>query len=134
MCGISAIIDFKNSTALELDLNKMYRCQSHRGPDGSGIFISSDNKVGLAHKRLAIVDLTPGGHQPMNETSRNTHITFNGEIYNFKLLRKLLESAGETFSSDSDTEVLLKGLSRLGPSFLDHIDGQFAFVFYDGKK
>jgi asparagine synthase (glutamine-hydrolysing) len=134
MCGISAIVDLKSSIALESSLNRVSICQSHRGPDGSGIFISANNKVGLAHRRLAIVDLTPGGHQPMHDASRNTHITFNGEIYNFKHLRKSLEIAGETFRSDSDTEVLLKGLSRLGPSFLDQIDGQFAFVFYDEQK
>jgi asparagine synthase (glutamine-hydrolysing) len=134
MCGISAIVNLKPSPVLEQSLINMSSCQSHRGPDGSGTFISPDSRVGLAHKRLAIVDLTPGGHQPMHDSSRNTHITFNGEIYNFKLLRKSLREIGETFSSDSDTEVLLKGLSRLGPSFLDQIDGQFAFVFYNGEK
>ena len=133
MCGIAAIVDLKNSINVEFCLHAMSNCQSHRGPDGSGIFMSSDNKVGLAHKRLAIVDLTSGGHQPMHDPTRNTHITFNGEIYNFKALRRSLESAGETFSSDSDTEVLLKGLSRLGSTFLDQIDGQFAFVFYNAE-
>jgi len=134
MCGIAAILDVKNSLDIDHYLHAMSNCQSHRGPDDSGYFITGDKKIGLAHRRLAIVDLSSGGHQPMHNNAKTSYITFNGEIYNFKLLRKSLESAGETFSSNSDTEVLLKGLSRLGPSFLDQIDGQFAFVFYDGEK
>ena len=134
MCGIAAIFDLKNSLDINHYLHAMSNCQTHRGPDDSGYFITDDKKIGLGHRRLAIIDLSSGGHQPMHNNTKTSYITFNGEIYNFKLLRKSLESAGETFSSDSDTEVLLKGLSRLGPSFLDQIDGQFAFVFYNAEK
>jgi asparagine synthase (glutamine-hydrolysing) len=90
--------------------------------------------VGLAHKRLAIVDLTTNGHQPMSNSEKTVFITFNGEIYNFKFLRLSLEKEGVIFTSNSDTEVLLKGLIRVGPSFLNKIDGQFAFVMYDSDS
>ena len=84
----------------------------HRGPDDRGIYVAPDGAVGLVHARLAILDLSPAGHQPMADADGRYVITFNGEIYNFLALREELEAVGEKFQSRSDTEVILKMYQR----------------------
>ena len=106
---------------------------AHRGPDGQGIYISPDRKVGLVHRRLAIIDLTLAGHQPMGYKNRYW-ITFNGEIYNFQEERKKLEKCGYKFKSKSDTEVLLALYDKWGVRCVDHLRGMFAFAIYDIQK
>jgi len=106
----------------------------HRGPDDAGEWWSADGSVGLAHRRLAIVDLTSAGHQPMQDASGDLCIVFNGEIYNFSDLRKELEAKGYPFRSHSDTEVILAAYREWGMDCLSHLNGMFAFALYDGRQ
>ena len=102
MCGISGFIDFNKKTSIEV-LQKMNRIMAHRGPDGEGygMYETDTAKVGLGHRRLSIIDLTAGGSQP--QTFGSLHITFNGEIYNYAEIKKVLEDKGHSFKSHSDT-------------------------------
>ena len=112
-------------------LNAMRDTLTHRGPDDAGSWWSPDGRVGLGHRRLSILDLTPGGHQPMLSPDGQTALVFNGEIYNFSGIRGELESAGVRFRSTCDTEVLLEAYRRWGVDCLDRLDGMFAFALYD---
>lgn len=105
----------------------------HRGPDDGGIYISPDQKVGLGHRRLSIIDLSPLGHQPMSYLDRYW-IVFNGEIYNFQEKRTELEKNGYVFKSHSDTEVVLALYDKHGKQCLEHLRGMFAFVIYDEQE
>jgi len=98
----------------------------HRGPDDSGSWWSANGTVGLAMRRLAIIDLSPGGHQPMLDEARSLTIVFNGEIYNYLELRGLLMSKGHTFRTQSDTEVILAAYREWGTDCLAHLNGMFA--------
>ncbi len=104
----------------------------HRGPDDTGVWL--DEHVGLAHTRLAIIDLSPGGHQPMTSACGRWTIAYNGEIYNYRELRRGLESRGVRLRSASDTEVLLMLLARDGVEALSGVVGMFAFAFWDREK
>jgi asparagine synthase (glutamine-hydrolysing) len=106
----------------------------HRGPDDAGMWWSSDGQVGLAHRRLAIIDLSPGGHQPMNDASGKLWITFNGEIYNYQELRRELECRGHCFRTASDTEVILEAYRTWDTDCLSHLNGMFAFGLYDSDR
>src|SRR5882724_752371 len=109
MCGIAGIINAGlDRDDLDLRLRQFERDLNHRGPDDSGQFISKNGVAGLISTRLAIQDLSSAGHQPMTTGDGRYTIVFNGEVYNFKQLRSELEEEGETFNSDSDTEVILK--------------------------
>ena len=92
----------------------------HRGPDDGGVYISPDQKVGLGHRRLSIIDLSPLGHQPMNYLDRYW-IVFNGEIYNFQEKREMLKKEGYTFKSQTDTEVILALYDKFGKKCLEHL-------------
>jgi len=130
MCGISGVID----SVL------MYRLRDHslhhRGPDGTGVWIAPDSEIPakFIHNRLAILDLSPSGAQPMVSQDGNYILVFNGEIYNFLELKKDLEKDGVTFRGDSDTEVLLNGLVREGVDFLHKCNGMWAFCLWDRKN
>lgn len=102
----------------------------HRGPDGSGTWISDDGKLGLGHNRLAVIDTAPSGAQPMHYLDRYV-ITYNGEIYNYGQLREECKKAGIGFTSTSDTEVILALYHQKGEVFLQDLDGMFAFAIYD---
>lgn len=106
----------------------------HRGPDDAGEWWSVDGLVGLAHRRLSILDLSPAGHQPMRDEIRGLTIVFNGEIYNFRELRAELEQGGYLFHSSSDTEVLLAAYDSWGIDCLSHLNGMFAFALYDARR
>lgn len=106
----------------------------HRGPDDAGEWWASDGRVGLAHRRLAIFDLTENGHQPMHFPERGLSIVFNGEIYNFGELRKSLEQRGYAFRSRCDTEVLLSAYAEWGDGCLTRLNGMFAFAIYDAPR
>src|SRR6185295_19315959 len=99
---------------------------THRGPDDAGFWSSAHNLVVLGHRRLAIIDLSPGGHQPMTDASGRLQIVFNGEIYNYRELRKELESLGRQFRTASDTEVILEAYLQWGDALLDRLNGMFA--------
>jgi len=107
---------------------------SPRGPDGSGEWYSSDNRIGLGHCRLAIIDLSAAGAQPMRNDDASRIIVFNGEIYNYKELRDSLEKRGYVFRSSSDTEVLLHLYDAKGPDMLHDLRGMFAFAIWDDRK
>jgi asparagine synthase (glutamine-hydrolysing) len=106
----------------------------HRGPDDVGEWWSVDGRVGLAHRRLSIVDLSPLGHQPMHMPEHGLSVVFNGEIYNHHALRKELVDLGFSFRSLSDTEVLLAAYAAWGERCLEHFDGMFAFAIYDARQ
>jgi asparagine synthase (glutamine-hydrolysing) len=104
---------------------------AHRGPDNAGIWWSKDGRVGLGHRRLAIIDLSPAGHQPMKDVTGKFMIIFNGEIYNFLELKKELAAKGHTFCSHSDTEVILASYREWGTDCITRLNGMFAFALYD---
>ncbi|WP_333670436.1 asparagine synthase (glutamine-hydrolyzing) [Elioraea tepidiphila] len=134
MCGIAGII-LKRGQPGAIDpgaiARRMADLMAHRGPDDAGVWVSPDGRVALSHRRLAIIDLSAAGHQPMTGRSGRTHIVFNGEIYNFRDLRARFEAEGVAFRSDSDTEVLLEALERDGAAALNSLDAMFAFAWYD---
>jgi asparagine synthase (glutamine-hydrolysing) len=106
----------------------------HRGPDDAGEWWSADGCVGLGHRRLAIIDLSPAGHQPMTDAGDELCIVFNGEIYNFADLRRGLAAKGHAFRSQSDTEVILAAYREWGTDCLLRLNGMFAFALYDSRE
>jgi asparagine synthase (glutamine-hydrolysing) len=133
MCRIAGFIDlsFNNSYSLEETITLMRDTLVHGGPDDAGIFIDKDFPVALGHRRLSILDLSPLGHQPME--FENLVITYNGEVYNFKEIKRELEKEGYKFISNSDTEVILKAFHRWGFSAVHKFRGMFAFALWDKK-
>jgi asparagine synthase (glutamine-hydrolysing) len=129
MCGIAGLI---SPSPIEPELLlRMRDVLVHRGPDDAGIWVSEDKRVGLAHRRLAIIDLSPLGKQPMLDASGKFCVVFNGEIYNYRELRRELEACGHSFISTSDTEVLLEAYRKWDTDCLSHFEGMFAFALYD---
>ena len=133
MCGITGKISFSSKNISDQEIETMNDAIRHRGPDDGGVYISPDGKVGLGHRRLSIIDLSPLGHQPMRYMDRY-EIVFNGEIYNFQEKREMLEKDGYTFTSHSDTEVILALYDKYGEKCLDHLRGMFAFAIYDEQE
>ena len=136
MCGICGIVHLSADLGA-IDgpvLDRMVDSMSHRGPDGRGTYYSEDHRVGLGHRRLAIVDLSQLGAQPMANEDGTVWVTFNGEIYNFPELRKSLESCGHVFRSNTDTEVLVHLYEDRGEAMLDALDGDFAFALWDARQ
>jgi asparagine synthase (glutamine-hydrolysing) len=132
MCGIAGIYNFATQEAINPDiLLQMSNLIAHRGPDDSGTYI--DNHIGLAHRRLSIIDLSASGHQPLTNEDHTIWITYNGECYNYKEFYPLLRSRGYRFKSDSDTEVILHLYEEYGMDFLDKIDGMFALAIWDSR-
>jgi asparagine synthase (glutamine-hydrolysing) len=105
----------------------------HRGPDDAGVWRSADGCVGLGQRRLAIIDLSPGGHQPMCDATGGCWITYNGEIYNYRELRRELQALGQPFRTQSDTEVILAAYNAWGAESLSRLSGMFAFGLYDSR-
>ena len=133
MCGIVGVLS-KHQIRDRIPLERMRDALTHRGPDNAGIWWSQDGVVGLGHRRLSVIDLSPLGHQPMSEENSCLHIVFNGEIYNYLDLKNELISKGYQFKSRSDTEVLLKAYREWGESFLKRLNGMFAIAIYDEKR
>lgn len=132
MCGIAGILNLDGGPASPAVLVRMSETIIHRGPDGQGHW--NDGPVGLAHRRLAIIDLSPAGHQPMQSACGRYVLTYNGEIYNFRELRAELETRGYQFRSRSDTEVVLYALSEWGTQALSRFNGMFAFALWDRQE
>lgn len=130
MCGIAG---FWGDFSAEL-LDRMNQKIAHRGPDGQGSYFDQAQGVGLGHRRLSIIDLSERGGQPMWDAAKRAVITFNGEIYNYRELRRDLEAAGFIFNSDSDTEVLLNLYLHEGVDMLQALNGIFAFALWDPSK
>lgn len=133
MCGIAGILRFDGRPVPAAQVEKMVGSISHRGPDDQGIL--ADRGVGMGMRRLAIVDLSPTGHQPMFSEDGSVAVVYNGEIYNHRDIRSRVELAGHRFVGSSDTEVLVHGFEQLGPVELcRRLSGMFAFALYDRKR
>lgn len=131
MCGITGLIDLEGGPISPVLLKRMTDSISHRGPDGEGQWV--EGEVGIGHRRLAIIDVSPAGHQPMISSDHRYVISYNGEIYNFRELRVELEAAGFWFRSQTDTEVVLNALAHWGPEALSRFNGMFALALWDRK-
>ena len=127
MCGICGFYGLNDKELLK----RMSHIMTYRGPDDNGFFI--DNNIGIANQRLSIIDLKTG-HQPIHNEDESIWITFNGEIYNFKELRAVLEKKGHRFYSNSDTEVIVHAYEEYGNSCVNHFNGMFAFAIWDSNK
>ncbi|MDE3243296.1 MAG: asparagine synthase (glutamine-hydrolyzing) [Nitrospirota bacterium] len=139
MCGICGVVNFDGRPVVPEILRTMVRAMAHRGPDGAGEFLYASNEssrpaVGLGHRRLAVIDLSPTARQPMTNEDHSLAIVFNGEIYNFRELRGRLLANGHSFSSNSDTEVVLRLYEEMGPTCVNELDGMFAFAVWDTRR
>ena len=132
MCGIAGIFNLKDTPVSASTVKAMTNALGHRGPDGEGHYI--DQNVGLGHKRLAILDITPKGAQPMTSKDNRWIISFNGCIYNFLELKQELKTKGHEFVSTSDTEVIVEGLSAYGPTFFERLNGMFAIAAWNKQE
>lgn len=133
MCGIAGRINFDSSHRVDPgQLLAMARALSHRGPDDEGVYV--DGNVGLSHRRLSIIDLSPQGRNPMCNEDGTIWIVFNGEIYNFRDLRPALEARGHRFRSRTDTEVVVHLYEEYGDSFVDRLRGMFALAIWDSRR
>ncbi len=133
MCGICGKIYFDRSRQVDERLiRQMADVLQHRGPDDSGVFTAGC--VGLGHRRLSIIDLTPAGRQPMANEDGSLQIVLNGEIYNYRELRPGLEARGHVFKSHTDTEVILHLYEELGPACVQQLRGMFAFAVWDARR
>jgi asparagine synthase (glutamine-hydrolysing) len=138
MCGFTGILDFRRQTssdALAVQVTRMRDTLVHRGPDDAGTWVDASAGIALGHRRLSIIDLSPLGHQPMDSASGRYVVAYNGEIYNFRELRKELEAGGAIFRGHSDTEVLLAGVERWGVALaLTRFNGMFALALWDRQE
>jgi asparagine synthase (glutamine-hydrolysing) len=132
MCGIAGLVHLDGSAVAPETIGAMNASLAHRGPDDEGCW--AVGPVGLGNRRLAVIDLSPAGHQPMTNEDGTIVITYSGELYNFRELRSKLAPAGHTFRSHSDTEVVLHAYEEHGPDCLDSFNGHFAFAIWDGRK
>ena len=136
MCGICGKLTFRGEPVDEELLRKMNAVISHRGPDDEGFYVRQGRSanIGLGHRRLSIIDLSPAGHQPMENEDGSLHIVFNGEIYNYLDLRRELLARGHRFHSQTDTEVLLHLYEEEGENCVKRLVGMFAFAIWDDHK
>lgn len=132
MCGIAGIFNLDGRPVDPAVLRRMTDLIAHRGPDGEGFYV--DSFLGLGHRRLAIIDLSTAGHQPMVATNNQFSITYNGELYNYRELRQELEALGHRFVSQSDTEVVLQAYIAWGEAMLPRLNGMFAFAIWDKTR
>lgn len=132
MCGICGIVGQPDEQLIKNMLARI----AHRGPDDEGVYVaetSSGERIGLGHRRLSIIDLSPAGHEPMSDASGRIWLTFNGEIYNFKELRRELEALGHRFKSNTDAEVIIYAYLEWGRDCLTRFNGMFAFAIWDSQ-
>lgn len=132
MCGITGLIHLDNNPVSPAVLQRMTDAIAHRGPDGEGHWI--EGNVGLGHRRLAIIDLSPAGHQPAASLSQRYVLVYNGEVYNFRELRTELETLGYQFRSRTDTEVVLNALIAWGAQALERFNGMFGLALWDRQE
>jgi len=132
MCGIAGLIHLDNNPVSPVVLQRMTDAIAHRGPDGEGHWI--EGNIGLGHRRLAIIDLSPAGHQPMASISQRHVMVYNGEVYNYRELRTELESLGYQFRSRTDSEVVLNALIAWGPKGLERFNGMFGLALWDRQE
>ncbi|MFN7751450.1 MAG: asparagine synthase (glutamine-hydrolyzing) [Pseudomonadota bacterium] len=132
MCGLVGRLEFSGQPVDADRLARACDALAQRGPDDQGLWI--DGPIGLAHRRLSILDLSPRGHQPMHLAAGGLSIVFNGEIYNFRDVRETLAASGHRFESDGDTEVILAAWRQWGPACLPRLNGMFAFALWDARE
>src|SRR5712691_12143525 len=132
MCGIAGLLRFDQAAVERSTIKRMTDAIVHGGPDGEGMYLSGS--VGLGHRRLAIIDLSPAGRQPMSNEDGTVWIVFNGEIYNHALLRQELESKGHTYRSRTDTETLVHLYEEEGADFVRRLEGMFALAIWDARR
>jgi asparagine synthase (glutamine-hydrolysing) len=128
VCGIVGMLDLHGRPIDEVELSRMLQAIRHRGPDDSGIYV--DHAVGLGNARLAIIDLSEAGHQPMQTEDGSLVLVYNGELYNYREIASELEAAGHRFVGRSDTEVVLRAFAEWGPACVRRFDGMFAFAVW----
>lgn len=136
MCGITGIFSY-HKNAPPVDETELLKIREHmvtRGPDGAGLWVSPDRHIGLAHRRLSIIDLSESGAQPMLDEESGNRIAFNGEIYNYESLQVELKTLGHHFKSTSDTEVLLKLYAEYGQNMVLKLRGMFTLAIWDKQK
>jgi len=131
MCGIAGFVNLQGDPASPVILKRMTDAVAHRGPDGEGQWV--EGNVGIGHRRLAILDLSPAGHQPMVSADHRWVLSYNGEVYNYRELRANLEAEGVWFHSQTDTEVVLYALATWGTDALLKFNGMFALALWDRK-
>jgi asparagine synthase (glutamine-hydrolysing) len=138
MCGIFGIVTTKPRSEMAEPVNRALNALAHRGPDDHGVEFISDERDGLtvafAHQRLSVIDPSPAGHQPMRDEATGDWITYNGDVFNFRDLRRELVARGLRFRSESDTEVLLKGFGARGRDAIADWRGTFSFGFWDARR
>lgn len=134
MCGIVGILNFNSQPVDKAVLAAMEAAMVHRGPDDGGLYLSESGVLGLAHRRLSIIDLSDAGRQPMANEDKTIWLTFNGEIYNHQKYRKYLENKGHIFQSNTDTEIIIHLYEEIGIDVVNEIDGMFAFGLWDEKR
>src|ERR1700684_3700414 len=138
MCGIVGILVQGGRLAPGL-IERATQSLAHRGPNDSGTIVLRESvpeeiEIGLGNRRLAILDLSPLGHQPMHDPASGNWIVYNGEVYNFREVRARLEQAGQRFNSLSDTEVILKASAHWGDNCLQEFRGMFVFAIWDAQR
>src|SRR6185503_7753256 len=131
MCGIAGLLDLAGRAVDPATLERMARTIRHRGPDDSGVY--AEGSVGLANVRLAVIDTSPAGHQPMASADGRYVIVYNGELYNYRELAAELADSGHSFASRTDTEVVLHAYQEWGPDCLHRFNGMFAFAVWDTR-
>jgi asparagine synthase (glutamine-hydrolysing) len=131
MCGIAGVFDPAHEVSREL-VERMGRAVAHRGPNGSGHYV--DGAIGLAHRRLSIIDLSEAAAQPLANEDGEVRLIYNGEIFNFQALRRELEAAGHRFRSATDSEVIVHGYEQWGDDCVTRLNGMFAFALWDRRR
>lgn len=131
MCGIAGLLNCSEDAVSPKVLEKMTRALAHRGPDGEGFYL--EGPIGLGHRRLAVLDLSPAGSQPMSSSDGQLWLTYNGEIFNFRDIRAELETLGYRFRSRTDAEVILYAYKEWGRECLARFNGMFAFALWDAR-
>ena len=131
MCGIAGIIRWDGAPVAEGELRAMCRAMAHRGPDDEGVYLADG--VGLGMRRLSIIDLD-GGQQPVSNEDGTVWVVFNGEIYNYRELRRELEQRGHVFRTSSDTETIVHLYEDFGPECVDRLRGMFALAIWDTRR
>jgi asparagine synthase (glutamine-hydrolysing) len=132
MCGIAGILNFDGAPVAKPVLRRMTDAIAHRGPDGEDFYV--DGALGLGHRRLAIIDLSPAGRQPMRSRDGRYVLTYNGEVYNFQELRAELQALGHQFVSQTDSEVVLNAWAQWGTACVARFNGMFAFAMWDDTE
>jgi asparagine synthase (glutamine-hydrolysing) len=132
MCGIAGVLHLDGRHADESHVERLTAVLAHRGPDGQGVWVHGP--VGLGHRRLAVIDLSAAGRQPMSNEDGAVRVTYNGEIYNFAELRSELELRGHRFRSATDTEVVVHAYEEWGVECVKRFNGMFAFALWDGRR